>query len=94
MTKFNLTKIERDDMITAMESAGSTTFDLQPPSQATDDLDDATTNEASIEIEVVDEGSLLLGHIQGADDGYDGERWASGYEPYEPNPYDGTYSEM
>ena len=93
MTKFNLTKIERDDMITAMESAGNT-FDLQRPNYLPDDLDEATTNEASIEIEVVDEGSLLLGHIQGADDGYDGERWASGYEPYEPNPYDGTYSEM
>jgi len=46
-----------------------------------------------IEIEIVEdssEASLLLGHIQGADDGID----YVGYEPYEPNPYDGTYSEM
>ena len=43
-----------------------------------------------IEIEIEDEGSLLLGHIQGANDGID----YVGYEPYEPNPYDGTYSEM
>ena len=69
-------------------------FQLQPPS-GSDDLDEATTNdESSIEIEIVDEGSLLLGHIRGANEGYDGERWASGYEPYEPNPYHGTYSEM
>ena len=72
-----------------------TNFDLQKPSYVPDDLDEATTNEASsIEIEIVDEGSLLLGHIRGANEGYDGERWAGGYEPYEPNPYDGTYSEM
>jgi hypothetical protein len=68
-----------------------TNFDLQKPSYAPDDLDEATTNDgSSIEIEIVDEGSLLLGHIQGSDEG----RWAGGYEPYEPNPYDGTYSEM
>ena len=72
-----------------------TNFDLQKPSYVPDDLDEATTNEASsIEIEIVDEGSLLLGHIRGANEGYDVERWAGGYEPYEPSPYDGTYSEM
>ena len=72
-----------------------TNFDLQKPSYVPDDLDEATTNaSSSIEIEVVDEGSLLLGHIRGANEGYDGERWAGGYEPYEPNPYHGTYSEM
>ena len=71
-------------------------FQLQPPS-GSDDLDEATTNdESSIEIEIVDEGSLLLGHIQGASDG---GRWMEaadyiGYEPEEPNPYHGTYSEM
>jgi hypothetical protein len=93
MTKFNLTKIERDDMIAAMKAAGNTQFDLQKPSYLPDDLDEATTNEASIEIEIEDESSLLLGHIRGAENG---ERWteAADYEPYEPNPYDGTYSEM
>ena len=68
-------------------------FDLQKPSYLPDDLDEATTNGSSIEIEIVEdssEASLLLGHIQGADDGID----YVGYEPYEPNPYDGTYSEM
>ena len=53
-----------------------------------DSLGDQTTNDASTE------GSLLLGHIRGANERHDGERWAGGYEPYEPNPYDGTYSEM
>jgi len=96
MTRFNLTKIERDDMVAAMEVAGNTQFDLQKPSYLPDDLDEADTNEASIEIEIEDESSLLLGHIRGAEDG---ERWMEaadyvGYEPYEPNPYDGTYSEM
>ena len=72
-----------------------TNFDLQKPSYVPDDLDEATTKGgSSIEIEVVDEGSLLLGHIRGANEGCDGERWAGGYEPYEPSPYDGTYSEM
>jgi hypothetical protein len=76
-----------------------TNFDLQKPSYVPDDLDEATTNDgSSIEIEIVDEGSLLLGHIRGANDGADysptWERCWPGYEPYEPNPYDGTYSEM
>jgi len=98
MTRFNLTKIEREDMVATMQASGAATFDLQKPSYLPDDLDEATTNvdESSIEIEVVDEGALLLGHIRGAEDG---ERWMEaadyvGYEPYEPNPYDGTYSEM
>jgi len=77
------------------------TFDLQKPSYLPDDLDEATTNdESSIEIEIVEdssEGSLLLGHIRGANDGADyGPTWERcwpGYEPYENNPYDGTYSE-
>jgi hypothetical protein len=73
-------------------------FDLQKPSYLPDDLDEATTNddESSIEIEVVDEGSLLLGHIRGASGGadYGPTLEQCGYEPYEPNPYDGTYSEM
>ena len=70
-----------------------TNFDLQKPTYVPDDLDETTTNGSSIEIEIVEdssEASLLLGHIQGADDGID----YVGYEPYEPNPYDGTYSEM
>ena len=67
-----------------------TNFDLQKPTYVPDDLDEATTNGSSIEIEIVDEGSLLLGHIQGADDGIE----FGGYEPEEPNPYHGTYSEM
>ena len=69
------------------------TFDLQKPSYLPDDLDEATTNDdfgPEIEIEIVDEGSLLLGHIRGANDGVD----YVGYEPEEPNPYHGTYSEM
>jgi hypothetical protein len=76
-----------------------TNFDLQKPTYVPDELDEATTNDgSSIEIEIVDEGSLLLGHIQGADDGIDsvGPTWEwcwPGYEPYENNPYDGTYSE-
>ena len=49
-----------------------------------DSLGDQTTNDASTE------GSLLLGHIRGANDGVD----HVGYEPEEPNPYHGTYSEM
>jgi len=96
MTRFNLTKIEREDMVATMQASGAATFDLQKPSYLPDDLDEATTKEASIEIEIEDESSLLLGHIRGAEDG---ERWMEaadyvGYEPYEPNPYDGTYSEM
>ena len=66
-----------------------TNFDLQKPSYLPkdddgDSLDDQTTNDASTE------GSLLLGHIRGANDGVD----YVGYEPCEPNPYHGTYSEM
>jgi len=49
-----------------------------------DSLGDQTTNDESTG------GSLLLGHIQGADDGIE----FGGYEPEEPNPYHGTYSEM
>ena len=49
-----------------------------------DSLGDQTTNDASTE------GSLLLGHIRGANDGV----YHVGYEPEEPNPYHGTYSEM
>ena len=55
MTKFNLTKIELDDMLSTMESVDGVekNFDLQPPADW-DDLDEATTND-SIEIEIEDE---------------------------------------
>jgi len=63
-----------------------TNFDLQKPSYVPDDLDEATTNDgSSIEIEIVDESVEIP-----VDDGID----YTGYEPYEPSPYDGTYSEM
>ena len=60
MTKFNLTKIELDDMVSTMESADGVekNFDLQPPADW-DDLDEATTNE-SIEIEIEDIGDNEL----------------------------------
>ena len=59
MTKFNLTKIEMDDMVSTMASADGVEkeFNLQPPVQQPelwDDLDDCDTNE-SIEIEIEDE---------------------------------------
>tara|TARA_R110000824_G_scaffold150672_1_gene321373 strand:+ start:194 stop:475 length:282 start_codon:yes stop_codon:yes gene_type:complete len=59
MMKFNLTKIEMDDMVSTMASADGVEkeFNLQPPVQQPelwDDLDDCDTNE-SIEIEVEDE---------------------------------------
>ena len=59
MTKFNLTKIEMDDMVSTMASADGVekNFDLQPPTEQPelwDDLDDCDTNE-SIEIEIEDE---------------------------------------
>ena len=60
-----------------------------------DSLGDQTTNGgSSIEIEIEDESAEIP-----VDDGCDGGRWMEaadyvGYEPYEPNPYDGTYSEM
>ena len=59
MTKFNLTKIEMDDMVSTMASADGVdkNFDLQPPIEQPelwDDLDDCDTNE-SIEIEIEDE---------------------------------------
>ena len=58
MTKFNLTKIEMDDMVSTMASADGVEkeFNLQPPVQQPelwDDLDDCDTNE-SIEIEIED----------------------------------------
>jgi hypothetical protein len=71
------------------------TFDLQKPSYVPDDLDEATTNDdfgPEIEIEIVEdssEGSLLLGHIR-----IPLYTDCVGYEPEEPNPYHGTYSEM
>jgi hypothetical protein len=89
-----------DGLIFFEKGNDMTNFDLQKPSYVPDDLDEATTKGgSSIEIEVVDEGSLLLGHIRGANEGCDGGRWMEaadyvGYEPYEPNPYHGTYSEM
>ena len=60
MTKFNLTKIELDDMLSMMASADGVekNFDLQPPADW-DDLDEATTNE-SIEIEIEDIGDNEL----------------------------------
>ena len=59
MTKFNLTKIELDDMVSTMASADGVEkqFNLQPPvdqPELWDDLDDCDTNE-SIEIEIEDE---------------------------------------
>jgi len=56
MTKFNLTKIELDDMVAAMASGDGIEkeFNLQPPVEQPelwDDLNDCDTNE-SIEIEV------------------------------------------
>jgi|TARA_R110000824_G_C14956282_1_gene651505 hypothetical protein len=59
MTKFNLTKIEMDDMVSTMADADGVEkqFSLQPPIQQPelwDDLDDCDTN-GSIEIEIVDE---------------------------------------
>jgi hypothetical protein len=69
-----------------------TNFDLQKPTYVPDDLDEATTNGSSIEIEIVEdssEGSLLLGHIR-----IPLYTDCVGYEPEEPNPYHGTYSEM
>ena len=55
MTKFNLTKIELNDMVSTMALADGVekNFDLQPPADW-DDLDEATTNEDSIEIEIED----------------------------------------
>jgi hypothetical protein len=46
-----------------------------------DSLGEQTTNQ-SIEIEIVEDPVDLYGAEY------------EGYEPYEPNPYDGTYSEM
>ena len=84
MVKFNLTKIERDDMITAMQTNDS--FNLQPPEG--DESDEDSLGELStqdgIEIEIEDSRDLIACE----------ERWSNGYEPYEPNVYDGTYSEM
>jgi len=59
MTKFNLTKIEMDDMVSTMADADGVEkqFNLQPPIEQPelwDDLDDCDTNE-SIEIEIEDE---------------------------------------
>ena len=59
MTKFNLTKIEMDDMVSTMAEADGVEkeFKLQPPIEQPelwDDLDDCDTEE-SIEIEVEDE---------------------------------------
>jgi hypothetical protein len=58
MTKFNLTKIELDDLVSTMESASGVekNFDLQPTAEQLelwDDLDDCDTND-SIEIEIED----------------------------------------
>ena len=71
MTKFNLTKIEVDDMVSTMASADGVEkqFNLQPPVQQPelwDDLDDCDTNE-SIEIEIVDENDDAVGY-HGSDD--------------------------
>ena len=66
-----------------------TNFDLQKPSYVPDDLDEATTNDgSSIEIEIVEDAAAV--DFFPFDDGID----YVGYEPYEPSPYDGTYSEM
>ena len=66
-----------------------TNFDLQKPSYVPDDLDEATTNDgSSIEIEIVEDAAAV--DFFPFDDGID----YVGYEDYEPNPYDGTYSEM
>jgi hypothetical protein len=59
MTKFNLTKIELDDMVSTMALADGVekNFNLQPPveqSEPWDDLNDCDTND-SIEIEIEDE---------------------------------------
>ena len=67
------------------------TFDLQKPSYLPDDLDEATTNDdfgPEIEIEIVEDAAAV--DFFPFDDGID----YVGYEPYEPSPYDGTYSEM
>ena len=61
MTKFNLTKIELDDMVSTMASAGGVekNFNLQPPDDW-DDLDEATTAEDSIEIEIEELITLVI----------------------------------
>ena len=92
MTKFNLTKIERDDMITAMQANDS--FNLQPPEGDEgdeDSLGELSTND-SIKIEIVEDDEH--GESRFESDEHGEERWSNGYEPYEPNVYDGTYSEM
>ena len=71
MTKFNLTKIELDDMLSMMASADGVekNFDLQPPvdqPELWDDLNDCDTND-SIEIEIEDENDDMVGY-HGSDD--------------------------
>ena len=74
MTNFNELQSDEEFRLTAPEGEN----------HDEDSLGDQTTTDASTE------GSLLLGHIRGANDGVD----HVGYEPEEPNPYHGTYSEM
>jgi len=82
MVKMNLNKNEVDVVVAAMEAA-----DFGP----------------EIEIEIVDEWEETEsddGHRELYEDSADiaeadyyGAEY-EGYEPYEPSPYDGTYSEM
>ena len=61
-------------------------FELQKPDYAESDNDEDSLGELSTQdgIKIVDDSRDLI------DDGID----YTGYEPYEPSPYDGTYSEM
>ena len=75
MTKFNLTKIELDDMLSMMASADGVekNFDLQPPvdqPELWDDLNDCDTND-SIEIEIED--SIGDNELYDEDDGQPSE---------------------
>ena len=91
MTKFNLTKIELDDMLSMMASADGVekNFDLQPPvdqPELWDDLNDCDTND-SIEIEIED--SIGDNELYDEDDGQPSEydEWQDLYggddSPYE-----------
>jgi len=81
MTKFNLTKIERDDMIAAMESACER-FELEAPADYESDKQDE-----SVEIEIEDSRDLFDELEREIDLHWDAADEESYYED-EDEPYD------